>query len=172
MNLWRILGVDQDDPSSRARYGELFDEVSRLLADSPDEEIKLVTGYAGLLGATADADDEITPEEIDRIGAILRDDLGLTAGQIAPILTLLRDHRVRLYALEKHIYARLINEVADRDQKRELLRALFRVAAVDHSINAEEDRTLWMLADALNLSHRDFVTVRAEFSRDRDVLKD
>ncbi len=172
MNLWRILGLDQDDPAARTRYGQLFDEVARLLADRPDDEVKLVTGYAGLLGVTADADDEITPEEVDRIEAILRDDLRLTADQVAPILALLRDHRAQLFALEKHVYARLVNDVVGREQKRELLRALFRVAAVDRSINAAEDRTLWMLADALNLSHREFVTVRAEFSGDRDVLKD
>jgi len=172
VNLWRILGLDQDDPAARTRYGQLFDEVSRLLADRPDDEIKLITGYAGLLGVTADADDVITAEEVDRIAAILRSDLHLTAAQLEPILALLRDHRVQLFALEKHIYARLVNEVATREQKRELLRALFHVAAVDRSINAEEDRTLWMLADALNLSHREFVSVRAEFSRDRDVLKD
>ncbi len=172
MDLWRILGLDPGDPPARARYGELFDEVSRLLADRSEEEIKRIAGFAGLLGTVAQADDQMTPEELDRIRGILRDQLHLTDAEIAPIVTLLHEHRVRLFALESHVYARLVNEVVPSEEKQDLLRALFRVAAVDHAINAEEDRTLWMLADALLLSHREFVTVRAEFSRDRNVLRD
>jgi len=172
VDLWRILGLDPGDPPAHARYGELFAEVSRLLADRSEEEIKRIAGFAGLLGAVAQADDEMTPAELDRIGGILRDRLRLTGDEIVPIVTLLRDHRVRLFALESHIYARLVNDVVPREQKHDLLRALFHVAAVDHAINAEEDRTLWMLADALLFSHREFVTVRAEFSRDRNVLRD
>jgi uncharacterized tellurite resistance protein B-like protein len=172
VNLWRILGVDPSDPPARARFGGLFDAVSRLLADRPDEEIKRIAGLAGLLGVVAHADDAMTAQELERIRGILRERLRLTDVEIDPIATLLRDHRVQLFALESHIYARLINEAVPREQKHDLLRALFHVAAVDHSINVEEDRALWMLADALLLSHREFVTVRAEFSADRDVLRD
>lgn len=172
MDLWRILGLDQGDPPARARYGELFAEVSRLLSDRSEEEIKRIAGLAGLLGAVAHADNEMTPQELDRIRGILRDRLRLTDAEIAPIVTLLREHRLQLFALESHVYARLANDVVPREQRPDLLRALFQVAAVDHAINAEEDRTLWMLADALLLTHREFVTVRSEFSRDRNVLRD
>ncbi len=172
MGLWSILGIDRDAQRPDGRRGRLFDEIRRIAADRPEEEIQWIAGVAGLLGSVADADADTSPEEHERIRQILADRLRLNEDQIALIQDLFENHRLDLFALESHVYARLVNEVADRNEKRELVRVLFSVAAADASINVEEDRTMWMLAEALNLSRREFVAIRAGFSRHRDVLRD
>jgi uncharacterized tellurite resistance protein B-like protein len=172
VDLRRFFRTGADEASSRKGLGELFQKTRDLVPDRDEDEVKLIAGLAGLLGAVADADSDVTAAEQERIRSVLAERLGLDDLVCTAILGLIRDHRVQLFSLEGHIYARLINDVASRDQKLELLRLLFDLAAVDLSINAEEDHEIWLLADALKLSQRDLVDVRREFSRYRDVLKD
>ena len=95
----------------------------------------------------------------------------LEDSEIEPIITLLLQYQTELFAIENHTYLRLINTVCKKPKKLDILRTLFTVAAADRSINADEDRSMDLIAQGLKLTHREFVKVRAEFSQHRDVFK-
>lgn len=173
MNLWKLLGIDKCNGGGKTDegYGRLFVGIQNLLGDLPPEEIKLVTGYAGLLGKVAYADMEISEEEIRRMESILKKTLVLTRVRVKPIVDLLSKHRVELFSIEDFIYIRLVNSICAKEQKIELLEAMFSVAAADASISAEEEAVIRVVAKGLLLSHADFVSVKKRFAAHLDVLK-
>jgi uncharacterized tellurite resistance protein B-like protein len=171
MDLRRLLGINKHDERDRTRLGTLFAEIAPLVEGHTEDEIRLITGCAGLLGTVAYADMDMSAAERDKIGSILTEYLHLSPRQVAAIQKLITNHRIQLFALEDHVYPRLINAVTDRAQRMDLLRLLFALAAADRAISSDEEATLRTVAEGLQLRHRDYVTVRADFSHFRDVFK-
>lgn len=172
MSLWDVLGMGQRRRAEDPDLGLLFGGIERVLAGAPEAEIKLVTGYAGLLGKVAYADTEVTQEEGERIRRTLGAELGLGLGRVERIAELLEQERARLFTIEDYIYVRLVNEVADRDQKLALLRAMFAIAAADGSVRDREEQVIRVAAKGLLLSHADFIDARRQFREHLAVLGD
>ena len=167
----KILGVD----AARDRVGDLgllFDSLMEKLVHLEPEEVKRITGYAGMLGRIAYADMEISDVEIDRMKQILSTELKLSPSHVALLVSLLVEHRVQLFSVEDHFYHRIINESCSFDEKMALMKVLFGLAAADGSISKEEDAALFTASKSLRLSHRDFIAVRRQFATYLDVLKD
>jgi uncharacterized tellurite resistance protein B-like protein len=171
MGLLKLLGIKRDELAGRDLLGTLFDGIEGIVGERPVEEIKLITGYAGLLGRVANADLTITDGEVGRMRGILLDVLGLDADEVEAIVEILLRHRVQLLNLEDHVYARLINDVTDRPHKLKLLRALYEVAAADGSVREREDQEIRVITRALMLSHGDFIAARREFREQLAVLQ-
>jgi uncharacterized tellurite resistance protein B-like protein len=166
MDLWKLFGIGRQNRGPETDdLGRLFGGIQRILDGHADRDVKLITGIAGLLGNVAHADLEISSSEVAGIRRALGGRLHLTEAQVAAIVELLLKHRVQLFAVESHIYSRLVNEVADRQQKIDLLGVLFSVAAADQAISGEEATAIRLVAEGLKLSHRDFVDARIAFKR-------
>lgn len=151
--------------------GLLFEEVQKRVDHLTDEETKKITGIAGLLGKVAYADMEISPREIENMRRYLTHMPKLAPQWIEPLMDIMITHRVQLFSVEDHLYARMINEVCSRDEKQALLDACFALAAADDAISSEEDATLWTIAKSLHLSHGEFITSRKRYRDNLDVLK-
>lgn len=172
MSIWKLFGLSKQEHGDDPELGLLFDHIERILAQAPIDEIKLVTGYAGLLGKVAYADTEVTPEEANRIRRVLGAELGLGLGRVERIAELLEQERARLFTIEDYLYVRLVNEVADRTQKLALLRAMFAIAAADGSVRDREEQVIRVAAKGLLLSHQDFIAARRQFRDQLAVLQE
>lgn len=171
MDLFKLFGVTNGDRKKESKWGTLFDKINKLLPNRNGDEVKLITGYAGLLGRVAYADMDISTEEQKHILLILRNQMGVDPVIADTILALLLANKVELLTIEDHFYARLVNEVADREHKLKLLNGLFEVAAADKEINAKEDTSLFRIAENLNLSRADVVTLKRQYRDFLSVLK-
>ncbi len=171
MNLWKIFGIEKDGRSDDQELGRLFSGIDELLHDSADDEIKYVTGFAGLLGKVAYADMEISDDELTRMGAVLATTLSLRESQVKAIVDMLQKHSVQLFSIEDYRYVRMINQACDKAQKIELIEAMFAVASADESVSSEEDSAIYVVSKGVGLSHKEFVTVRARFKEYLEVLK-
>ena len=136
-----------------------------------EEEVKLATGWAGLMGRVADADMALGEEELEKIRDSLARVHRLSSRAAEAVTILLREHRAELLSIEDHLYARMINDVATREQKTALLRALFDVAAADDLIRESEDSTVRNISRSLMLSHKEFIEARLEHRDSLAVLK-
>jgi uncharacterized tellurite resistance protein B-like protein len=65
----------------------------------------------------------------------------------------------------------MINQVCDKEQKIQLIEAMFAVASADDSVSSEEDSAIYIVSKGIGLSHKEFVTVRARFQPYLEVLK-
>ena len=162
MGLFDIFRRGSEDAGGGERGG-LYAAVEALGRERPESDVARIAGWAGLLGRVAYADMDLGDDELARVREILVETAGLDARDARAITELLARERVELLSLEDHLYARLINDVADREQKLDLIRALFRVAAADGTVRSDEDGAIRGIARALLLEHREFIAIRREF---------
>lgn len=170
MGLLEILGIGKGTAASE-EAGRLHSLVEKVLGGEPEERIKLVTGYAGLLGKVSYADMEMSEAELERIGALLVEKLALSSFDAASILKMLTEDTATLYSVEDHLYTRMLNDVLDKEQKLELLGALFAVAAANMAISNLEDNTVRVISKGLLLSHKEFIEARLRYRDHLEVLK-
>ena len=166
----KLFGITKKDRGAED-LGKLFDGIKTIFDKRNEQEIRYITGFAGLLGKIAYADMDTSEVELTRIRKILGERMRLSGRRIDPILKLLDEEHAKLFSIEDYIYIRLLNDACDKAQKVDVVRALFEVAAADESVSAEEDAALWTVAKGLRLSHREFIGVRTEFKKHLDVLK-
>jgi uncharacterized tellurite resistance protein B-like protein len=145
--------------------------MEELLSGYAENDIKYVTGFAGLLGKVAYADMEISDDEIAKMRSVLGTTLRLQASQVESIINMLQKHSVQLFSIEDYRYVRMMNQVCDKEQKTELIEAMFAVASADDAVSSEEDSAIYVVSKGIGLSHKEFVTVRARFKHTLEVLK-
>ena len=160
MNLFNLFKLKPDD---KRDHGQLFEKISALGEQLTETEIKQVTAVAGLCGRVAYADTEITADEIAKISGILKNESKLSPRSIEIVTTLLVEHRVELLTLEEYFYSRLADESMTEDEKRALLKDLFRIAAADGTICLQEENLLYTIAAQLKLSRKDVAAMKREF---------
>ncbi len=171
MDFLKIFGMGKQKEARDRDLGSLFAALENMLAGKSVDEIKLVAGWAGLLGRVANADMELSDEEIAGIKEILGKTHGLDGTSSCAIADLLAGNRVELLSVEDHFYTRMINDVAGREEKLALLESLFQVAAADDIVRQNEDATIRMISRSLFLSHDEFIEVRSKFRDKLAVLK-
>jgi len=171
MSLWKLLGISKDGGATAPELGLLFEHIERILVGASPDEIKLVTGFAGMLGKVAYADTEITREEAEHIREVLGSELALGLGRVEQIAELLEQERARLFTIEDYIYVRLVNEVATPAQKQALITAMFAIAAADGTVRDREEQVIRTASKGLLLTHRDFIAARKQFRDHLAVLK-
>ena len=72
---------------------------------------------------------------------------------------------------ENYLVTREFKEMSSREQREDLLHCLFAVAAADGTIDAAEEAVVRQIASELGFTSAEFVTVRAEYSEHREVVK-
>ena len=165
------FSLGKQEKARDRNLGGLFAALEDMLAGKSADEIKLVAGWAGLLGRVANADMELSPEEIARIREILEKTHGLDGGSVSKIADLLDGNRVELLSVEDHFYSRMINDGAGRAEKLALIESLFQVAAADDIVRQNEDATIRMISRSLFVSHDEFIEIRSKFRDKLAVLK-
>jgi uncharacterized tellurite resistance protein B-like protein len=159
MDWTAIFGKLKTSPDN-SEMGALFSTIEKLAGGRSVAEIKRITGWAGLLGRVAYADLELAPEEISGIRKVLEQVHDLDEESARQVVELLEKERAQLLSIEDYIYSRLLNEVASRQEKVELLGALFRVAAADGTVAEREEAAIRLVAHSLLLDHADFIAAR------------
>lgn len=112
----------------------------------PDARLAL----AALLVRVARSDGRYAAEEVARIDAILRARHGLSDGQAADLRTLAE--AVEAEAPDTVRFTRALKAAVALEDRLALIEALWRIALADGARDAEEDRTLRLVANLLGLT--------------------
>ncbi|MCU0660947.1 MAG: TerB family tellurite resistance protein [Myxococcota bacterium] len=157
---WTAIFGKKSTSSGNGELGKLFATIESLASGRSVDEIKRITGWAGLLGRVAYADLELAKEELAAIERVLEEVHALGKDNARQVVELIEKERVQLLSIEDYHYTRLINEVASRLEKVELLGVLFRVAAADGTVAEREEAAIRLVSQGLLLDHADFIAAR------------
>jgi uncharacterized tellurite resistance protein B-like protein len=162
--LLTTLGLEANGPPAGADpfLGRLQDELRRL---GPDR-LEYLAGFAGQLARVAHADAGISDVEAASIASQLSAHAGLEAADARVVVDLLRNEFDVLRSVQHHILNRAINAQASAEEKERLVDCLYAVAAADHLVSELEEREIRVVADALLVTHRKQMDIRARY-RDR-----
>lgn len=146
-----------------------LEAIEQRLASLPDREAGYLAGFALLLAEVANIDLEVSEGERSRIAEVLRKHSRLDEAQ-ADLVSRMAVERAARHSVESHLVFRRLNEVADHEQKRDLVRGLLHVAAHD-DISEKESEEISFLARALKIDRQEYLALRSEFRQHLAVLK-
>jgi uncharacterized tellurite resistance protein B-like protein len=162
--LFRSLGLVGEDTSSET---ETVAEIATVLTGVSPERARMLAAFAYLLGRVAFADHEVSAAERAVMESRLATEADVSADQAAHLVSLALSATGSHGAAEDYQVAREFEALATREEKLQLLRALFTVSA-QHGITTVEDNEISRIAGVLRLERHDVTALRHEF---RDALR-
>lgn len=162
--LFRTLGLAPDEDARHET--ETVAGIATVLKDLPPERARLLAAFAYLLGRVAFADHDVSPEERAVMETRLAGEADVSAAQAQHLVQLAVQATGSHGAAEDYQVAREFELLASRDEKLQLLRALFTVSAAQ-GITTVEDNEITRIASVLRLERGDVTALRHEF---RDAI--
>lgn len=163
-----------EDASEGTSDAAATDTVRRIAAELealPPERARYVAAFAYVLSRVAHADLEISADETHEMEEIVRR-LGHLPDDQAVLVVEIAKSQARLFGgTENFLVTRELAEMAEPEQKRELLDCLFAVSAADDSISSAEETQIRQIASELGFSHKEYVEARSAWSDKREVLR-
>jgi len=161
--LFRTLGLGSAESTQET---ETVAQIATVLSGVSPERARLLAAFAYLLGRVAFADHDVSADERAVMEARLATEADVSPEQA--------EHLVRLAvvatgshgAAEDYQVAREFEALATREEKLQLLRALFTVSA-QQGITTVEDTEISRIAGVLRLDRADVTALRHEF---RDAI--
>jgi uncharacterized tellurite resistance protein B-like protein len=170
----KLFGGGDDEPvagGSTAADTETVRRIMRRLEELPAERARYVGAFAYVLSRVAHADLEFSAPETAAMEKVMREHAKLPEDQAVLVVEIAKAQS-RLYgATEDFLVTREFAAIADPDERRHLLEALFAVAAADGTISTPEETRIRQVASELGFTHREYVDARAQWSEYRAVLR-
>jgi uncharacterized tellurite resistance protein B-like protein len=158
--LFRSLGLGADDAASHET--ETVAEIATVLTGVAPERARLLAAFAYLLGRVAFADHDVSADERAVMESRLAAEADVSPQQAEHLVRVAVASTGSRGAAEDYQVAREFELLATREEKLQLLRALFTVSA-QHGITTVEDTEISRIASVLRLDRADVVALRHEF---------
>jgi uncharacterized tellurite resistance protein B-like protein len=127
-------------------------------ADFSAEDLPLAS--AVLLVEVARSDFEHSEAETEELKRLLRSACNVDEADIDDLLHRANAEADAAVALDRHVD--LVNRQCSREQKYDLIKALWQVAKADGEVHHYEEHLVRRLADLLHVPHRDFIRSKHE----------
>lgn len=129
-----------------------------------ERELRWVCTLGALLGHIAAADGVFDDDERSTIAEILDDHSSLQPRDVDIIVEIVESEV--LSDIGYFDFARELNEIASAEERREVLKLLFAVAAADGEISHPETEEIRKISIALNIDHPTFIAAKSEMTQD------
>jgi uncharacterized tellurite resistance protein B-like protein len=170
MSILTFLGLGgRPEPSSAEpdAVREIMDHLDRI----DEERAHFIASFGYILSRVANADHNISPEEIETMQHILQAQGQLSAEQAAVVVKMARMRSELFGGTDDFLVTREFNRSATREQKFALLDCLFAVSAASDDISMLENNQIRQIASELGIEHSDFIQVRLGWKDRLSVLK-
>jgi uncharacterized tellurite resistance protein B-like protein len=169
MSILAWLGLEPPAPPDEE--GALVRRIVGQLESMEPAAARRLALFAFLLARVANVDLDIAQGETAEMERLVADHGGLTAAQAALVVQIAKAEHRLLGPTHDFLAARELRDLASAEQRLDLLRALFAVAAADGSISTAEEEEIRIISRTLLLEERDFLAIRATYSERRAVLQ-
>lgn len=146
-------------------------KISRAIDELPAERATYIAAFAFILGRVANADLDISDEEVAEMERIVERVGGLPEEQAVLVVQIAKSQHKLFGSTENFIVTQEFNRIANRAQKQALLHCLFAVSSSDQSISVMEDNEIRAISNELRLDHSDFIAARSIYREHLSVLK-
>lgn len=157
--------TDEDDIDTVRRIANELDTL-------PPDRARFVACFAYILGRVANADLDVSDEEVTEMERLVSERTQLPAVQATLVVQIAKQRNQLFGGTDNFLVTRAFEQIADLDQKRSLLDCLYAVSAADHTISAQEDQEIRRISSELNLDHADFIRARSKYTEHLSVLQD
>jgi uncharacterized tellurite resistance protein B-like protein len=162
MSLLRFLGLGRT-ADDQAWEPDSLVALGRRLEGLPPAEARLAAAFAYLMARIAGADLRADASErgsmIQRIEAFA----GLPRERAELLIDAALEALADYGATDNHLVARAYRDMASPDERIDLVRCLYAVAAADETITTDEDNEIFEVARLIGVAHSDVIALRSEW---------
>jgi len=158
------------DAAAAADAAALANETSTVrrivaqLESLPAAQRRFIAGFAYVLSRVANADMDVSADEIREMERTVMDIGGVPEAQAVLIVEIAKNQAELYGGTEDFLVTREFARDASPEDRRRLLRCCFAIGAADQSIRAEETAELDQIARELGFTDEEVRPIRAEFS--------
>lgn len=168
MSLLKRLGLARSDPPPRNRYvAAVREHLERL----PTDRAEFVAAFAGLLVRVAQADMDVSDAERRALRRVVKKNAGLSAAESEAVADTVVHHAKTLAGIDYASLTSSFNELASEADKKHLIDCLYAIATADDTISVIEDEEIRQVAQALLLSHSEFIEIRTRYKEQLEVIQ-
>jgi len=124
----------------------------------PGKEERTRIAASVILLEAAYADHECTDDELNHVIETLRSDFNLSKKHAEDLLELA--HRERSQAIDLFEFTNHINNEFSKEEKKAVLRAVWRIIHIDGQLEKHEDHFARKLTHLLRLTHKDMIDAK------------
>lgn len=166
MSFWKMF--IRNSEQTKDNYSQLYYEIKSEFANLNEEELIKVTCIAGLLARVAYVDFKLDDKEKEHMTFALTNMTDLSTQEIESISEIAISHIKELAGLDNQKYVYNLKEVMDRNERYQIVEALFAMAASDGVVENIESEEIRIIVKGFDLSDQHFIAARAKVS---DKLK-
>lgn len=130
----------------------------------PPERARFVACAAYVIARAASADDQVSDAASQYMEKVLVDQTGLDAAEAALVVETAKLQALSTGGTDDYLVTREFRDVSTTEQRLDILRACFAVAAIDGTIDAAESFTIDEIALELDLEPPALAKLRGEFA--------
>lgn len=138
----------------------LMNKSQGIPGETKGKEEKTKIAASVVLLETAHIDNECTAEELDHIIQTLRSNFKLTRKQAEELIELA--HHERQNSVDLFEFTNHINDNFSKEDKKEILKAAWRIIHIDGQLEKHEDHFARKLTYLLRLSHDDMIEAKLQ----------
>ena len=150
---------------------QLHEKIFNRLPDRNEETILTLTCIAGLMARVAFIDFHIDERERQNMLDALAEFDDLKPGESEVITDIALEEIKNLSGLENHLYCYPISETLCLNERFNIVKALFTLAASDDGVSEKESEEIRQITKGLLLEHKHFIAARAYVLEKLDSLK-
>ena len=166
--LRELLGIperpDAHEPQALRRIAAQLDGLEA-------QQARYLAAFAYVLARVARADLEVSGAERERIAELLSLHSGFDASRAALVAELAGALQAERGGTDNYVVTRRFRELSTREQRIELLDALFAVAAADQSISETESTEIVKIGAELGFAREEIAALRSRFRAQLAVLR-
>jgi uncharacterized tellurite resistance protein B-like protein len=170
--LKKFLGL-RDAPKAARGGGDGDTATVRRIASElerlPPESAKYLAAFAYVLARVAHADLDIDDAETLAMERIATSVASLSDAEAALVVQIAKSQARLLGETENYVVTREFRNISTREQRAELLRCLFAVAAADDTISSVESAEIVAIGEELGFNRAEINSLRAAY---RDKLSE
>lgn len=164
-----FLNFFKNNPESEIKkYSNLYHKLEKEFPELDENELILSSCISGLYARVAYVDFDLDDLELKKIEELISNwNFGnnLSSSTLAKMSI---DHIKEMAGLENHLYVYPLKNKLNAEDKFNVLKSLFLVAAADGSVDSIESEEIRLITKGLELSNQHFIAARAEVA---DFLK-
>jgi uncharacterized tellurite resistance protein B-like protein len=161
-----LEGVASPAPSTPGSVAEveMVRGIIARLDKMPPDRARFVACAAYVVARAASADAHVSDEASRYMEQVLVDQTGLDAAEAALVVETAKLQALTTGGTDDYLVTREFRDVSTTEQRLDIVRACFAVAAIDGTIDAAESFTLDEIALELDLEPMDLAKLRGEFT--------
>jgi len=155
-------------PDAAASGGDTIRRIASELDRIEPDQAKYLASFAFVLSRVANADRDVSAEEVSTMESLVVDKGGVTPDQAALVVQMARTQQKLFGATDDFLVTRELGRIASYGQKLALIDCLYAVAAADESIFVAEANEISRIGNELKVDQADLSKLRSKY---RDFLE-